>query len=81
MNEMNKCLLSIIEETENPHVLAATEDKAILSAMGAVISDSESDSDTDSVSFATDYFGCLQLVLESTSYNWFEVEQYVEKQV
>ena len=39
---------------ESINVLAATEDKAILSAMGIVISDSESDSDTDTENISSD---------------------------
>ena len=54
MNERNKRLHSVIEETqkirESIDILAATEDKAMLSAMGIEISDSESDPDTDAES-------------------------------
>ena len=56
---------------------------------------SESDSDTDTENISLDFsresetlpslhldmpsFECLQQVLETTSYNWFEVVQYVEE--
>lgn len=49
MTERNKRLIKAIEEAQNIHgsidLLAATEDKAILSSMGVVISVSESDTD------------------------------------
>ena len=100
MNERSKHLQSVIEETrkvrESIDVLAATEDKAILSAMGIVLSDSESDSETDTDTISLDpcgeseilpslwldipSFDYLQQVLETASYNWFEVVQYVEEQ-
>ena len=64
--------------------------------MGIVISDSESDSETDTDTISLDpcgesevlpslqldipSFDCLQQVLETASYNWFEVVQHVEEQ-
>ena len=90
MNERSKRLQSV-EETrklrESIDILAATEDKAIRSAIGIVISDSESDSETDTDTISLDpcgesevlpslqldipSFDCLQQVLETASYNWF----------
>ena len=101
MNERNKRLQLVIEETqkirESIDVLAATEDKAILSAMGIVISDSESNTDMENMSLdESEIPPSLQrplnvcnkywkpalttgLKLETSSYNWFEVVQYVEE--
>ena len=61
-----------------------------------MISDSKSDSETDTETISLDpcgesevlpslqldipSFDCLQQILETASYNWFEVVQYVEEQ-
>lgn len=66
MNERSKRLQSVIEETrkirESIDVLAATEDKAILSAMGIVLSDSKSDSETDTDTISLDPCGKSEIL-------------------